>query len=678
MVFSHDAASLASASRDWTVRIWNWREVLEPPSTFEPNPRLSVYLSADASLAVVLTNRSPAGFWFFRPGIAQFSLVDVEARVVETLSGKTRAILPGLTRPANFSPDGGRVVGLSTNDSRAHVWDTTTGRMLLTFDAPQTNKFAPPIFSPNGRQIAMAEIAPNGTGPPDHTVKLWDAFTGKMQLTLGKSQSVLETLAFSADGRWLLTGSTLNPLCTLWDTDTGREGSIVGDATISGVMGAAFSPDGSRLVTVNVYDAAIRVQWLRAKQTGETGGAFTLNTATARNVAFSPDGRRILSESDGTAKLWDAATGRDLLTLRTPGITKCQFSLDGHAIISARADGTLIRYEAATPAEVAMWEAAERPATVRRITDAARSSTSVLFGSRRYLELEAIAQDTLKTLRSDPKLDTASVVEFTLRLAASLLCRANTGNPNRATTPVKELAADAEGLLHSITGEQLAGYLGSDPGWDLAALLGQGGHWSQAEAFLARVTDAAPTNRIAWQLRAMVLAELGDASGYDKIRARLLPGVSTAITGSEVFAEIRTLTLRPLTATETALESVAARAIASEAEPVTLYSLDTMKGLIRYREGDFIGASESLDKAQADSASSMHPSFTATMSAVRAMVLFRLGRADQAHAALAAGTAILKANWFSPERETLEQGWWMDWLAVDLLLREARELIEGK
>ena len=57
-------------------------------------------------------------------------------------------------------------------------------------------------------------------------------------------------------------------------------------------------------------------------------------------MAFSPDGRRIASASwDGTVKVWDAATGRETLTLR--GHTDsfgAAFSPDGRRIASASED----------------------------------------------------------------------------------------------------------------------------------------------------------------------------------------------------------------------------------------------------------------------------------------------------------------------------------------------------
>ena len=95
-------------------------------------------------------------------------------------------------------------------------------------------------------------------------------------------------------------------------------------------------------------------QPIRAAETaevsnGSTGGDRSPPTRSRSRgirsvfgVAFSPDGKRLASASgDRTVKVWDAATGQEILTLKghTDSVTSVAFSPDGKRIASCRPDG---------------------------------------------------------------------------------------------------------------------------------------------------------------------------------------------------------------------------------------------------------------------------------------------------------------------------------------------------
>lgn len=257
-------------------------------------------------------------------------------------------------RSVAFSPDGR--YGLSGgDDATIRLWDLETGKQVRQFKG-HNGPIAHVVFSPDGQLILSRS---SNVKTRDYSLRLWDAQTGRQLRLLEGFSGYIEDIALSPDGKRVACIDTRRQI-VLWNTETGQLVRPIERSSFNGTraISLAFSPDGRFLVFGHMaktkkdgkwYDPENCVLKLWDVQSSRVLRTFRGHTGPIGNLAFSPDGRHILSASsvwhdgkqflepdDRSIRLWDVATGGELVRyLPQENINSIAFTPDGRSFLSA-------------------------------------------------------------------------------------------------------------------------------------------------------------------------------------------------------------------------------------------------------------------------------------------------------------------------------------------------------
>jgi WD40 repeat protein len=253
-----------------------------------------------------------------------------------------------------FSPDGAKLA--ATFNSTVKVFDTTSGSVLQTFTA--SNVVPTLAWSPDGSLLAG--------GTHGKIVLVWDVAGGQVRHTLAGPKAPVNAVAWSPDGKLLVVAAgdpnmyadkrgNVRSEVRMLDPVAGQELGVL-DNPGDTIMGVAFSPDGTRFVTVGGVDGKIRL-WDTAARKPAGPAAVNSQGAGVSGVAFSPDGRTLATGGlDKALTLWDPTTLKE----------KARF--EGHADrVNAVAFTPLGPVSASDDGSVRVWDVeAKIPRTVLR------------------------------------------------------------------------------------------------------------------------------------------------------------------------------------------------------------------------------------------------------------------------------------------------------------------------
>ncbi|HEY8506195.1 MAG TPA: hypothetical protein VIL46_16530, partial [Gemmataceae bacterium] len=210
-----------------------------------------------------------------------------------------------------FTPDRKQLLTTHHADDadlgEARVWDVAAGKRLRSFPLPAFSATGHPAFSPDGKTLVFAASEP--------AVVLWDFATGKPRLAPPGHRREVLNLAFTPDGRTLVTGSADS--VRAWDVATGKPLRALAEA--ARWMSPRFVPAGPGsvllagaprrepvLLDIKTGEARARLPTAGEEKSRVAVLALAADGRTAVGISGTPDGRT------HRLHVWDVAEGKEV------------------------------------------------------------------------------------------------------------------------------------------------------------------------------------------------------------------------------------------------------------------------------------------------------------------------------------------------------------------------------
>jgi WD40 repeat protein len=278
-------------------------------------------------------------------------------RPIAKLEGHTGAVWA-----VAFSPDG-KTALTGSADRTARLWDlpagTPRGRPLAHPRSVLTVAFRPDgeAFLTGGENDGENEKR----GLQKGEVRVWKTTTAEQVGATILRDRIVRVATFSPDGKMLLIGDD-NWEGTLWDLEGQRQ--FAGLRHKGSILGAAFAADGKTLLTgtsisarAHLWDAArlgdLRKRWRGSVVGLREFGPSLPHPGAVTSVVFFRGGRGFVTAcEDGCVRVWQKALGplpqTELRHSQGKPLRSAVFDPRGKAVATGGDDGTVQIWDAAT------------------------------------------------------------------------------------------------------------------------------------------------------------------------------------------------------------------------------------------------------------------------------------------------------------------------------------------
>jgi hypothetical protein len=319
--FSRNGRQLFTSAVDNTVRQWDIATGTQLRK-FDHTGRSAVLAVSPAGDQLVTgSDHHTALFWNLGS--------EGEARELTGHRGEVTA--------AAYAPDGTQFV-TGDSEGRCLVWDSSSLKLATSF-ARHTRRITALAFIKDKTTFSPRIVSASG----DNTVANWDVQSGQEdpKLVLKHPDEVLD-LALLANGRAVTTCKDHH--VRVWDLSTAQVVGELGDGK-EAAHSIAASLDGQRVLTVvpeartiRIWDAETLREMLLSSGTKQSPSSFFApdrKLGLVWSATFSPDGSTVATVGGREARLWDARSGRDLMSFTPHGtVASANFSPDGKRLVT--------------------------------------------------------------------------------------------------------------------------------------------------------------------------------------------------------------------------------------------------------------------------------------------------------------------------------------------------------